>query len=79
MAPLIPVPLSSGADLQRGFVAWEPGESFPERNLTLVAASGRIVTGSGRPLPFRIVLAVKTDTHRERLGRRVAGAGVSGL
>jgi signal transduction histidine kinase len=78
---VIPVPLSNGDDLQRGFVAWEPGESasFPEHDLTLVAASGRIVTGNGRPLPFRIILAVKTDTLASAWVGVLPGLGLASL
>jgi signal transduction histidine kinase len=56
------VPRSTFSDIQRGFVAWEPASGFPEEDLTLVSASSRIVTNTGREFPFRIVLAVKTDT-----------------
>jgi signal transduction histidine kinase len=76
---VIPVPASNGDDLQRGFVAWEPGESFPERDLTLVTASGRIVTGNGRPLPFRIILAVKTDTLASAWVGVLPGLGLASL
>lgn len=58
----LPVPPSTVADIQRGFVAWEPAQNFPEHDLTLVSASQRFVTGGGTELPFRIVLAVRTDT-----------------
>lgn len=56
------VPSSSTTDVQRGFIAWEPTGDFPEHGLTFVTASGRYVTGNGRPLPFQIIMAVKTDT-----------------
>jgi signal transduction histidine kinase len=52
------VPLPTLQDRQRGFVAWEPAETFPERGLTLVAASASI----NPRIPFRVVLAVETDT-----------------
>ena len=55
------VPASTVGDLQRGFIAWQPNPQFPEGKLTLVSASQRFTAG-GRDLPFRIVLAVKTDT-----------------
>lgn len=59
----IEVPRSSPDDIQRGFVAWQPSsEEFPEHDLTLVTASSRFVTTGGRELPFRIVLAVQSDT-----------------
>lgn len=57
------VPQSSQRDIARGFVSWQPTEpEFPERGLTLVTASSRFVTSGGRELPFRIVLAVHSDT-----------------
>lgn len=58
----VEIPASTIGDVQRGFLAWQPAEAFPERNLTFVSASSRLVTRTGRELPFRIVLAVKTDT-----------------
>jgi len=58
----IVVPQSGPEDIQRGFVSWQPPEGFGEPNLTFVSASSRFVTGSGQELPFRIVLAVETDT-----------------
>jgi signal transduction histidine kinase len=59
----VEVPHSSPDDIQRGFVSWQPSNSeFPESGLTLVTASSRFVTTGGRELPFRIVLAVHTDT-----------------
>jgi signal transduction histidine kinase len=56
------VPPSTSADLQRGFVAWEPAGDFPEGDITLVTASQRFTFGPGRPVPFKIVLAVESDT-----------------
>ena len=56
------VPASSVDDLERGFLAWNPDEEFPVQDITFVSASSRFVTGSGREVPFRIVLAVETDT-----------------
>ncbi len=57
------VPRSSTEDVRRGFVSWQPEEQSPgDGTLTFVAASQRFVTGGGRELPFRIVLAVKSDT-----------------
>ncbi len=56
------VPESRFEDIQRGFVAWEPPEDFPEQNVTLVAASSRFTFGPGREIPFRVVLAVRSDT-----------------
>jgi signal transduction histidine kinase len=58
----IVVPESTPEDIQRGFVSWQPPPDFGEQNLTFVSASSRFVTGTGRELPFRIVLAVETDT-----------------
>ena len=57
----VDVPRSTIDDVQRGFIAWQPATQFPEANLTLVSASQRFTAG-GRELPFRIVLAVKSDT-----------------
>ncbi len=59
----IEVPRSSIDDVRRGFVAWQPAGQSPDAgSLTFVAASQRFVTGGGRELPFRIVLAVESDT-----------------
>ncbi len=58
----IQIPRSTNADLQRGFIAWQPTGDVQEHNLTFVAASSGFVTTRGRELPFRIVLVVKTDT-----------------
>lgn len=58
----IVVPESGREDIQRGFVSWQPPDGFGEPNLTFVSASSRFVTGSGQELPFRIVLAVESDT-----------------
>ncbi len=55
------VPRSTIGDVRRGFIAWQPASEFPEGNLTLVTASQRFTAG-GRELPFRIVLAVPSDT-----------------
>ncbi|HYM14928.1 MAG TPA: HAMP domain-containing sensor histidine kinase [Dehalococcoidia bacterium] len=76
---LIQIPRSTPGDLQRGYVAWEPAGAFPEHNLTLVAASGHIVTSTGRPLPFRIILAVKTDTLASAWLGVLPGLGLAGL
>lgn len=58
----VDVPPSTEDDVRRGFVSWQPSEQSPgEGNLTYVAASQRF-TANGRELPFRIVLAVKSDT-----------------
>lgn len=75
----IQVPAPSGGDAQRGFVAWEPGGDFPDHNLTLVTASGRIVTTRGRALPFRIILAVKTDTLASAWVGVLPGLGLAAL
>jgi signal transduction histidine kinase len=56
------VPMSRTKDVQRGFVAWEPGVDFPEKGVTLVTASQRFTFGPGKPVPFRVVLAVESDT-----------------
>ena len=59
----VPIPRSAQRDIERGFVSWQPaGADFPENGLTLVTASSRFVTSGGRELPFRIVLAVHSDT-----------------
>lgn len=58
----VTIPESTVADVRRGFLAWEPPDDFPEQDLTFVSASSRFVTERGRPIPVRIVLAVKSDT-----------------
>jgi signal transduction histidine kinase len=56
------VPVSSSSDVERGFLAWEPADDFPEQDVTFVSAAQRFTFGAGRPVPFRIVLAVQSDT-----------------
>ena len=56
------VPDSSVDDFERGFISWNPDEEFPVQDITFVAASSRFVTETGREVPFRIVLAVETNT-----------------
>ncbi len=56
------VPNTSHTDLQRGFIDWEPTGEFPEHDVTLVTAAGRVTAFGGRDVPFRIVLAEKTTT-----------------
>ena len=58
----VEIPRSSFDDVARGFIAWQPGGDFPERNLTLVSASSRGGGGPERQEPLRIVLAVETGT-----------------
>jgi signal transduction histidine kinase len=64
---VLEVPDSTQSDYRRGFVAWQPAEDFPERDLTFVSASSRTgfdaVGVRGQDIvPFRIILAVKSDT-----------------
>ena len=73
------VPPSSFNDVQRGFIAWQPGDDFPERNVTFVSASSRFVTGRGLELPFRIVLVVETDTIADAWLGVLPGLGLSAL
>ena len=56
------IPETTIEQARRGFVAWEPESDFPEHKLTFVSAASRFTTAGGRELPFKIVLAVKTDT-----------------
>jgi len=58
----VTVPRSTASDLRRGFIAWHPPEGSEQDGLTYVAASSRFVTNTGAELPFRIVLAVESDT-----------------
>jgi signal transduction histidine kinase len=58
----VDIPQPTVGDVQRGFLAWQPTGEFPEHDITMLSASSRFVTRGGRELPFRIVLAVKTDT-----------------
>lgn len=44
----ISIPNSTNTDLQRGFLAWQPSEEYPEHNLTFVAASSGIITTGRR-------------------------------
>lgn len=73
------VPESRFDDIQRGFVAWEPPEDFPERNVTLVAASSRFTFGPGREIPFRVVLAVESDTIADAWLGVLPGLGLAAL
>jgi signal transduction histidine kinase len=73
------VPQSSFQDLQRGFIAWEPGADFPESDITLVSASSRFVTGRGIEFPFRIVLAVESDTIADAWLSVLPGLGLAAL
>ena len=73
------VPESRFEDIQRGFVAWEPPEDFPERNVTLVAASSRFTFGPGREIPFRVVLAVESDTIADAWLSVLPGLGLAAL
>lgn len=72
----VAVPRSSPDDVQRGFVAWEPTGDFPA-GLTFVTASARFVTGSGRPIPFQIILAVNTDTIASAWVGVLPGLGIA--
>ena len=75
----IDAPPSKIGDIQRGYIAWEPQDDFPERNITLVAASSRFVTSGGRALPFSIVLAVKSDTIAEAWRGVLPGIAIAAL
>jgi signal transduction histidine kinase len=75
----ISIPQSTQADLQRGFIAWQPGGEFPEHNLTFVAASSGFITTGRRQLPFRIVLVVKTDTIGSAWVGLLPGLGLAAL
>jgi signal transduction histidine kinase len=60
----VDVPASTVEDLRRGFISWQPSDesaAAADARLTFVAASSRFTAG-GRELPFRIVLAVQSDT-----------------
>jgi signal transduction histidine kinase len=72
-------PHASVDDVRRGFIAWQPTEELNERDLTLVTASSRFVTSGGRELPFRIVLAVKTDTIASAWLGVLPGLGLAAL
>ncbi len=74
----VDVPTPTPGDLQRGFVAWSPSAAFPERNVTFVSASSRFVASrTGRELPFRIVLAVQSDTIAEAWRGILPGIGLA--
>ncbi|HEY8172059.1 MAG TPA: HAMP domain-containing sensor histidine kinase, partial [Dehalococcoidia bacterium] len=73
------VPPSTFNDVQRGFIAWQPDSDVPEDNLTLVSASSRFVTGTGQEFPFRIVLAVKSDTIADAWLGVLPGLGLAAL
>lgn len=73
------IPQSSFDDVQRGFIAWEPESEFPEKNITFVSASSRIVTRAGREFPFRIVLAVESDNIADAWLGVLPGLGLAAL
>lgn len=75
----VQVPPSTRADIARGFVSWEPGSGFPERDITLVSASSRYVTPAGRELPFNIVLVVETGTLASAWVGVLPGLGIASL
>lgn len=75
----ISIPNSSDDDLQRGFLAWQPADEYPEHDLTFVAASSGIITTGRRQLPFRIVLVVKTDTIASAWVGLLPGLGLAAL
>jgi signal transduction histidine kinase len=66
---VVQVPRPRYGDVRRGFVSWHPDGAFPEEDLTFVSASSVVGSGGVVDLPFRIVLAVQTDT--------IAGAWLS--
>lgn len=76
---MLAIPQSSFDDVQRGFISWEPEAGFPERNVTFVSASSRIVTRGGAEFPFRIVIAVKSDTIAEAWRGVLPGLGLAAL
>jgi signal transduction histidine kinase len=71
-------PRASVEDARRGYVSWQPDDSFPEKNLTLISGSTRFLA-NGRPLPFSIVLAVKTDTIASAWLGVLPGLGLAAL
>ncbi|HEY8173387.1 MAG TPA: hypothetical protein VIH21_09890, partial [Dehalococcoidia bacterium] len=73
------VPDSKFADLERGFVAWEPKPEFTDEDVTLVTASSRFTFGPGRPIPFRVVLAVESATIADAWLRVLPGLGLAAL
>ncbi len=75
----VDIPSSTRSDLERGFIAWQPGPEMPEHDITLVAASSGIIAPRGRQLPFRIVLAVKTDTIASAWVGVLPGLGLAAL
>lgn len=72
----ISFPQSSKGDHQRGFLAWQPSD-FEESGVTFVAASGGDL--NVRDLPFRIILAVKTDTIASAWLGMLPGLGLAAL
>ncbi|MHB8376245.1 MAG: sensor histidine kinase [Dehalococcoidia bacterium] len=65
------------ADQHRGYVAWQSNDAGVGRNLTLITAAG-FLSGDSR-LPFRIVLAVKTDTIASAWLGVLPGLGLAAL
>lgn len=75
----LPVPESGYKDFARGFVSWAPPTDFPERDLTLISAPSRLTINGGRQLPFRIVLAVRSDTIAESWRGVLPGLGLAAV
>lgn len=75
----LPVPKSIYSDYQRGFVSWSPPTEFPERDLTLISAPSRLTINGGRQLPFRIVLAVRSDTIGDAWRGVLPGLGLAAI
>ena len=74
---LVNVPPSSEEDVRRGFLAWEPTGDVNERGLTFVSASTGLTLR--RPLPFRIILAVQSDTIASAWRGVLPGLGIAAL
>ncbi len=73
----VEAPRPTANDLRRGYVYWEPGDNFPEHNLTLISSSTRVVT---RPrIPVDVVMAVKTDTIASAWLGVLPGLGLAAL
>ena len=74
----IEAPRPSGNDIRRGYVSWEPGDNFPEHNLTLISSTARVVTRLRLP-PVDVVLAVKTDSIASAWLGVLPGLGLAAL
>lgn len=75
----VEIPSAEYRDFQRGFVSWDPPADFPEKNLTFISAPSRLTINGGREVPFRIVLAVRSNTIADAWRGVLPGLGLAAV